>query len=125
MATEVLSIFSPDQNLNRVEGGSTVTSRFSPAVRGSTGLENINIGLDGYGFTLERRLVNAAGTGPCSPAELVCRWKVLMGTWSQGYIGDLRLTGATAPALPTAEAAIVDTTVRGVTVGTSALGTVQ
>ena len=123
----LLAVYSPDQNLNRVEGGSTVATRFSPSTKGAIAVVNSNIGLDGYGFDLERRLVNAAGTGPCSPTELVCRWKVIMGTWSQGYVANLQLTGSTPPVTTpsSAQTAIAETTVRGVVVGTGASGIVQ
>ena len=118
-------LYAADQNLNRPEGGTTLAARFSPATRGSITISGSNAGLDGYGFDLQRVLLNPAGTGSCTPTELVCRWKMVFGDWSQGLVADVVLTAGTAPATPTAQAAIVDVTVRGVTTPVAATGVVE
>ncbi len=123
--TRLMSVFVPDANLNRVEGGSGLTARFSPATRGQIAIVNNTSGLDGYGFELQRLLVNAAGTGPCTTSELVCRWKIILGSWSEGYLADVQLTGAAPPAMPAAQTAIVDVTVRSVTNSAAATGIVE
>lgn len=120
-----LNAFVGDANLNRIEGGSSVGVRFQPQTRGGIMLTNSNANLDGYGFGFQRMLVNAAGTGSCTPSELVCRWKVLFEGWNEGYVGVVALTGAGAPAMPTSQAAVIETTVRGIISGCSAGGTVE
>lgn len=121
----LMNVFAPDQHLNRVEGGAMVTARFAPSTRGQISIVNNTAGLDGYGFELQRLLVNAAGTGACTTTELACRWKVVMGSWSEGLIAGVQLNGALPPSMPVSQTAIVEVGVRGVTVGIGAGGTVE
>jgi hypothetical protein len=126
-SSTVMAVYAPDSNLNRLEMGTSVASRWSsPASpRGGTMVINSTAGLDGYGFLFQRVLVDAAGTGPCNTAQLVCRWRVLFGGWEEGHIADVQLNAGTAPATPTAQTATVDVTVRSVTTSISASGTVE
>ena len=121
----LMSVYAPDSNLNRVERGTSLNASFQPATRGSVMLIN-NVSMqDDYGFQFERILVDAAGTGPCLTTTPICRWKVLLGTWSEGKIANLQLIGATPPSMPVSQNAAVSATVRGVTTGITASGTVE
>lgn len=116
-----------DLNLNHIESGA-MASVARIAMKGTVSLVNMNLGLDGYGFTFEgRRLVNATGTGPCDATQAVCSFRTLFGDWGRGYIGQLRIAGAPAMDMTAAvgDTITVTTTVRGVAGGASVSGTIQ
>lgn len=124
---QLVDVYMPDQNLNHIEAGAGASAART-ASKGQIALVNLNLALDGFGFAFEaRRLVNAAGTGPCDPTTPICSFRTLFGDWGRGYIGQLRLTGAATtdmtPAAP--DTITVTTTVRGVAGAAAVSGTFQ
>jgi hypothetical protein len=123
----VIDVYMPDLNLNHVEAGSNATASHT-ATKGSVMLQNLNLGLDGYGFELEsRRLVNANGTGACDSTQLICTFRTLFRNWGRGYIGQLRVTGAAASDTnpPAPDMVTVTVTTRGVAEGAAISGIIQ
>ncbi|MCC6332747.1 MAG: Ig-like domain-containing protein [Myxococcales bacterium] len=124
---QFVDVYMPDLNLNHLEAGAGAAAARA-ASKGQIALVNLNLALDGFGFAFEaRRLVNAAGTGPCDPTTPICSFRTLFGDWGRGYIGQLRLTGAATtdmtPAAP--DTITVTTTVRGVAGAAAVSGTFQ
>lgn len=119
--------YMPDFNMNRLEGGATFGVGHS-ASKGQVTLLGQVLGQDGYGFDIEGRyLMNAAGTGPCTPAEAVCAFRTIFGAWGGGFAGQFRVSGApltdTTPAQ--SDVVTVTTQVRGVGVSVGFPGTIQ
>jgi len=51
--------------------------------------------LDGYGFQMDRVLVDSSSQHACDPAtSTICNWKMVFGGWSQGFVGPVTITGA-------------------------------
>jgi hypothetical protein len=122
-----IGLLMPDQNYNHVESGA-VAMLSRVATKGAAALQNLNLGLDGYGFELEgRRLVNANGTGPCDATQSVCSFKTIFGDWFRGDVGELRVTGAptTDMTAPQADTITVTVSVRGVAGSGLISGTIQ
>ncbi len=125
--SQLFDVYMPDFQFNRVTSGSTF-SVTKTAGKGSVAVENQSLGLDGFGFTLNaQELTDAAGTGPCTPTTLVCQYRTLFGGWSNGFVGQVRLTGAALSDMTMAENATmtVSTTVRMLTAQYAVSGTIQ
>lgn len=118
--------YMPDFNLNRVQAASTITSTNHTATKGGV-TWNSNALQDSYGFQIERTLVEASTESECTPTTAICKWKTVFGQWGDGYVGDVKFTGALATDVTPSQAdtLTVETTVLGVKVGTTASGTVQ
>jgi hypothetical protein len=123
-----IAVYMPDLNFNRVEAGS-VGAFQRTATKGMIATE-FNLGLDGFGFEFSPRiLTNQAGNQTCpTPTNRICVYKTRFGTWDNGYIGNLTITGAaladTAPSQP--ESITVRVTTRAGTVTSLPLtGTIQ
>lgn len=125
----VFNVFMPDQNLNRLEVGSTVDF-VRLATKGAVSPMFVNVGLDGFGFDFEPRyLTNVAGTAACPTAtDRICVYKTRFGQWSAGYLGTLTLFGAPLADMNPAQNEIINvrTTTRGGTVtSTPLIGVIQ
>jgi hypothetical protein len=85
-----------DSNLNRVQAAGTVFGVTHVATKGSVViLPSI---LDGYGFGMDRLLVNAS-TGPqfeqaCTATTAICKWKLVFYDWGSGLVNPVQIQGA-------------------------------
>ncbi|HKD40538.1 MAG TPA: Ig-like domain-containing protein [Myxococcaceae bacterium] len=92
-----------DQNLNRPQSDQVTFAVSHTAQKGS--VQMLPTILDGYGFGMERLLVNASA-GPsfeqaCTPTTAICKWKVLFYDWGVGQVNPVQIQGA-SPADTTA-----------------------
>jgi hypothetical protein len=112
--SSLIDVYLPDLNLNRVQAASTSMGVAHTATKGSVQWVSTTI-QDGYGFQMDRLRFDAAGAAnaECAPTSPVCVWKVIFGTWGQGYLGQVRITGA---AVSDATACQNDVTTTDVTV---------
>lgn len=69
-----------DLNLNRPQSASTSFSTTHTATKGSLLITNSSI-QDGYGFGIERRLLDASTSQGCTAASAICVWKYLFYDW--------------------------------------------
>jgi hypothetical protein len=124
-----LRVFMPDQNLNRIEQGSTMAVAINPA-RGTV-VPTDTLNLDGYGFGVDARvLLNAAGDGPCASSTPVCRYFTRFTSWGRGEIGRMTITGLATTDMTMCtgtpcSTVTASTTVRGAVVSKSLAGTIQ
>ncbi len=126
-ATALIYVYMPDLNLNRIESGASLAFTRT-ATKGAVSIINSNVSLDGYGFGLtSRELLDATGTGPCTNTTSRCTFFTRFTTWDTGYVGQLRLVGAsTTDTTPSQiDVITVNSTVRGVTAGAALSGTFQ
>jgi hypothetical protein len=84
-----------DLNLNAPQSAGTSFQLGAPIpTKGSMTVPFSSL-LDGYGFRMERVLVDASTQQYCDPASsTICNWKLLFGGWGAGYIGTVTVTGA-------------------------------
>ena len=76
-----------DQNYNVPQADMTAFSFTHPTTNtGSITLLNTTL-LDGYGFGIERRLLDAAGGGDCTAGTPICQWKTLFYDWQRPIVG--------------------------------------
>ncbi|MDX2011486.1 MAG: Ig-like domain-containing protein [Myxococcaceae bacterium] len=121
--TQNLSVWAPDARLNRVTAGSTLAARLVPSTRGSL-TSTSNTGLDGYGFSVERRLLATSGTGDCQAGTPACSYFLRFGGWDEGLVGGVTLVGATTmPPTATIQTVQVDVTTDGIVVPCAVTGT--
>jgi len=90
-------VWTPDLNFNRVEAGSS-TDFVRIATKGTVTSSFGNLGLDGFGFEFEPRiLTNVAGDAACPTAtDRICVYKTRFGQWGAGYVGTITVNGAPA-----------------------------
>jgi hypothetical protein len=125
--TQTLDFFFGDLNLNRSISAGTTFAATHTATKGSVTIPNPSI-LDGYGFSIEKMLVDAATEQNCVIGTTpICKWKWLFGTWGRGYSGSVVITGAPTSdvAPPSPDVVSVDSTVLGQKITTQATGTIQ
>ena len=89
----LLDSYFPDINGNRPQASGTSFAISHQISKGTVSLNSTTI-LDGYGFGLDRLLVDATTKLPCSPTSQVCRWSTLFTTWSLGYCVSGTIKGA-------------------------------
>lgn len=126
---QTVQVWMPDLNLNRVEAGSTATL-MRTATKGSVTSNFTNLGLDGFGFEFDPRiLTNVAGTADCPTAtDRICVYSTRFGQWGAGAIGSFTISGAPLTDMTPAqtESITIQTTTRGGTVQSLPItGTIQ
>jgi len=89
----LLDSYFPDINGNRPQASGTSFAISHQISKGTVSLNSTTI-LDGYGFGLDRLLVDATTKLPCSPTSQICRWSTLFTTWSLGYCVSGTIKGA-------------------------------
>ncbi len=97
MAVVPLDVYFSDLNLNVPQAAGTSFSLGTPQpTKGvlTAPMAGMTV-LDGYGFQMDRMLVDASSQRACDPAtSTICNWKLLFGGWSQGFVGSATITGA-------------------------------
>ncbi|MBX7115224.1 MAG: hypothetical protein K1X64_12925 [Myxococcaceae bacterium] len=124
--TSDMLVHYPDANLNRPQAAMTSFTAAKSGTKGTAMWMGGTI-LDGYGFDLDRRDIDVANNGPCTPNSLICTWRYLFGTWTRGYVGWARVSGAPATDMTPCENSVVTIsgTVQNVTFQTGVVGSVQ
>jgi hypothetical protein len=122
----VLKVYAADPNGNIPHKDVAFTYTFT-GMRGSLHSSQPTKIPDGFGFDLERRMISAADGTDCTAATPICHWKMLFYNWSAGYIGDVKVLGATTPSLDPPTGATVDGKMlnAGPELNTSATGTIE
>ncbi|HVE86426.1 MAG TPA: hypothetical protein VND93_26400, partial [Myxococcales bacterium] len=88
-----LTLYAADRNLNQPIPGTTVAVAHT-ASKGSVRLNGGTTLLDGYGFDMDRVLVNP-GTGRlCQPTDTICHFRTQFYAWYVGGISSITVTGA-------------------------------
>ena len=126
---QTVFVTMPDLNLNRIEAGSSVDF-VRTASKGSILSNFFNLGLDGFGFDFDPRiLTNVAGTAACPTAtDRICVFKTRFGQWGRGAVGSFIITGAPGADVtpPQTDNITVRATTRGGTVLSPPItGTIQ
>jgi hypothetical protein len=86
--------FFGDLNLNIPQSAGTSFALGPMPTKGTMVLPFSGV-LDGYGFRMERLLVDASTQQACNPASsTICNWKILFGGWSAGFMGRVTVSGA-------------------------------
>jgi len=97
LAVVPLDVYFGDLNLNIPQAAGTSFSMGTPQpTKGvlTAPMAGMTV-LDGYGFQMERVLVDASSQHACNPAtSTICNWKILFGGWSSGFVGSATITGA-------------------------------
>ncbi|MFZ5468723.1 MAG: hypothetical protein ACOZIN_04720 [Myxococcota bacterium] len=76
-----LSATFGDLNLNRPQAAGTSFAIRHTATKGTVAISNTNL-LDGYGFGMERRLLDSTTSQACTAAgSPICHWRVLFYDW--------------------------------------------
>ena len=78
--TRILGYFL-DSYYNRPQASGTSFTAAHAAAKGTVSVESPGL-LDGYGFDLQRILVDPTDGTNCKPASPVCQWKVIFGRWA-------------------------------------------
>jgi hypothetical protein len=81
-----------DLHLNQTQAGTTYGASHT-ATKGTVSWKSGNM-LDGYGFEIERRRLDAATDAECTSASSACVWKTLFYGWGRGYAGYAEVKGA-------------------------------
>jgi hypothetical protein len=126
-SSTVLKVYAADPNGNVPWNQAALSYTFNGS-RGSLSASGQPTKVqDGFGFDIERRLISAADAKDCTAATPICVWRFLFYTWSDGYIGDLRVLGAATPPTDAAANVTIDGKLNGAgpELGASAAGTVE
>jgi hypothetical protein len=124
--TVLLDAFFPDLNWNRVQADQTSFSVTHTANKGMASWKSGTL-LDGFGFGMERRKVNAADGTECTSITPICEWRMLFYGWGNGYAGQVEIQGAsiTDTSDPQADTVSAEATVLGIKRTATATGTIQ
>ncbi|MDY7231939.1 Ig-like domain-containing protein [Hyalangium rubrum] len=90
-----VKMYYGDDFFNRPQAQGTAFTASHTASKGAVRVLNSGL-LDGYGFGMERRLLNSADQTACTASSAICSWKVLFTDWGNGYVSDAEIKGATA-----------------------------
>ncbi|HSP78227.1 MAG TPA: hypothetical protein VLQ93_06840, partial [Myxococcaceae bacterium] len=124
---KLAEVYCADEFFNRPQAQGTTVSAVHSANKGS--VQSLISGIqDGYGFGMERRKLNAANPlQDCTPATSACIWKMLFFDWGYGYLGQVKINGASAsdtnPCQP--DTLLTTCTVLNVGLGVSAPGAIE
>lgn len=88
-----LNAYFADLNVNRPQAQGTTIAMTDTATKGSVAWKSGNP-LDGYGFGMERRLLDASTNTECTATSEICIWRMLFFDWGEGYLGFGEVTGA-------------------------------
>jgi hypothetical protein len=81
-----------DLNLNIPQSSGTAFAVVTQPTPGSATIGGAL--LDGYGFGMERRLIDSTSFTACNPASsTICIWRVLFGDWGAGFVGSVTING--------------------------------
>jgi hypothetical protein len=79
--SEDVAAYFFDDYFNRPQSAATTISTFHAKTSGSVKVKSTTV--DGFGFGIERRLLNAADNSECVPANPTCIWKTLFYNWKE------------------------------------------
>jgi len=116
-----------DEFFNRPQAQGTVVTVSHTASKGSV-QSLVGTIQDGYGFGMERRKLNADNPlQDCTPATSACIWKMLFFDWGYGYLGQMKINGASgSDSTPCQSDTLIATcTVLNVGLGVSAQGVIE